>query len=768
MKLMNKVIIIAGVLTCKLGAVDYHVSKDGADGNPGTKAAPFKTISKAAVVARAGDSVTVHAGIYRERVDPMRGGSSDDKRIVYQAAVGEEVVITGSEVIKDWKEVRDGVWRVRLPNDFFGSFNPFADVIGGEWFIQKGHLRHAGMVYLNGVWMDEAASLGQVFESGRGKSVAGAIALGGQTSAYPGKVVAKTQEQELYRTCRYGMKGYQIKVPHGNYSVTLKFNEPYYKKAGQRVFDVKLEGDKVLSNLDIFARAGGFAAYEQSFDGVKVADGVLDLEFVDRVSMACISGIEISGKDFSKKLNCGGPAWKDYQKDAGGRKPAARPKWRASVGAETTTIWVQFNDVNPNEERVEINVRQSVFYPSEPGRNYITVRGFVMRHAATPWAGAMSEQVGLLGTHWSKGWIIEDNQISHSMNTGITLGRYDLASFDMDMPEATAPGFVESCELALKHGWSKENIGSHLVRNNHISHCEKNGIHGSLGGVFSVIEGNTICDIAARSWLNGHDIAGLKLLASNDCLIRNNHIYRCSGAGGIWLDWMAQGTRVSGNFLHDNSRDIYMEVNHGPYLLDNNLFLSKSSLTDWSQGGAYAHNVFGGLIRVKKEKRETPYFVPHELEQMRLSNIQHKDARFHNNLFFGFKGLSVFNGMSENLQSVGNVYLGGATPSSVDQGQIVETQWKSGVSITEEKGGEWWLELPVQPEWIRSKKRALITSEVLGKAKIPNAAYVQADGTPYALDTDYLGMKRKTENPAPGSFRFGSGKTLRVKVWPKE
>ncbi len=49
-----------------------------------------------------------------------------------------------------------------------------------------------------------------------------------------------------------------------------------------------------------------------------------------------------------------------------------------------------------------------------------------MRHAATPWAGAMSEQVGLIGTHWSKGWIIEDNTISHSMNTGITLGCYDL------------------------------------------------------------------------------------------------------------------------------------------------------------------------------------------------------------------------------------------------------------------------------------------------------------------------------------------------------
>jgi alpha-N-arabinofuranosidase len=104
-----------------------------------------------------------------------------------------------------------------------------------------------------------------------------------------------------------------------------------------------------------------------------------------------------------------------------------------------------------------------------------------MRHAATPWAGAMSEQIGLLGTHWSKGWIIENNVISHSFATGITLGRYGLA--DGSMPDASAEGFVQSIELALDNGWSKDTIGSHIVRNNHISHCEKNGIHGSLGGV---------------------------------------------------------------------------------------------------------------------------------------------------------------------------------------------------------------------------------------------------------------------------------------------
>ena len=69
--------------------------------------------------------------------------------------------------------------------------------------------------------------------------------------------------------------------------------------------------------------------------------------------------------------------------------------WFAQVDETNTTIWAQFQGVNPNEADVEINVRQTVFYPAQPGINYLTVRGFTMMHAATPWAPPTAEQVGL-------------------------------------------------------------------------------------------------------------------------------------------------------------------------------------------------------------------------------------------------------------------------------------------------------------------------------------------------------------------------------------
>jgi len=738
---------------CAVQAAEYHVSPMGIRGNAGTESEPFKTISAAAAVAQPGDVITVHEGVYRERVNPPRGGESDTKRIVYQAAPGEKVVIKGSEIVKGWKKAENDTWTVTLSNGVFGAFNPYSDVIGGEWHGNRGYPRHTGAVYLNGNWLDEARTLAQVLPSRERKADPKDAVLGGRTAAYAGKAVAGTDEDILYQTCRYNLGGYRLAVPNGTYRVSLKFCEPHFDSRGRRVFDVRLQGKTVLSAFDIHAKVGQFAAHDEVFDGIAVTGGQLRVDIINRVSMACISGIVVERGDYSKKINCGGPEWKGYQRDPAPSSNGAaithgRPLWYAEVGKANTTIWAQFRSADPNRELVEINVRQSVFYPGKPGRNYITVRGFTMCQAATPWSGAMSEQIGLVGTHWSKGWVIENNVISHSMNTGITLGRYDLGPFGIAMPAVSAPGFVKSCELALEHGWSKEKIGSHVVRNNHISHCEKNGIHGSLGGIFSTIEGNTVCDIAVRGWIGGPDVAGLKLLASNDVLIRNNHIYRCGAVGGIWLDWMAQGTRVTGNLLHDNSKDLFMEVDHGPFLIDHNLFLSGNSLQDWSQGGAYVHNLFAGSLGFRKERRQTPYFKPHTVEDMKVSSIQHKDLRFHNNIFAGHKDLSALVG-SGNVQKSGNLFLE-----------------RAGFSL-EEREGDFLFAVPQYPAEASAQQRVVVTTELLGKAEIPDALFEQLDGTPYRLDTDYLGKKRAPENPVPGPFALTGEQATRLKLWPK-
>ena len=122
------------VVVSAASAATLHVAINGSDANPGTFSAPLRTIQRAADMAQPGDVVTVHEGIYRERVNPLRGGASDTQRITYQAAPGEQVVITGSEIVKHWERVTNNTWRLTLPNSFFGKFDPYADLIHGDWY----------------------------------------------------------------------------------------------------------------------------------------------------------------------------------------------------------------------------------------------------------------------------------------------------------------------------------------------------------------------------------------------------------------------------------------------------------------------------------------------------------------------------------------------------------------------------------------------------------------------------------------------------------
>src|SRR5262249_12221129 len=160
------IIAFMGIITyaVTVPGAELHVAANGNDSNAGTKPAPLRTIQRAADLAQPGDVVTVHGGVYRERISPARGGESDARRIIYQVAPGEEVEIKGSEIVKNWVKVQEDVWRVTIQNAFFGTFNPYGDPIHGDWFNPVGREHHTGAVYLNGDWLVEAATRDDVLK----------------------------------------------------------------------------------------------------------------------------------------------------------------------------------------------------------------------------------------------------------------------------------------------------------------------------------------------------------------------------------------------------------------------------------------------------------------------------------------------------------------------------------------------------------------------------------------------------------------------------
>jgi hypothetical protein len=91
----------------------YHVAQrhpEASDENPGTRERPWKTLTRAAGALRPGDTARIHAGLYREVVRPARSGTAESP-ITYAAADGEEVVITGADVVAGWTRVKGEVWK---------------------------------------------------------------------------------------------------------------------------------------------------------------------------------------------------------------------------------------------------------------------------------------------------------------------------------------------------------------------------------------------------------------------------------------------------------------------------------------------------------------------------------------------------------------------------------------------------------------------------------------------------------------------------------
>ncbi len=114
-------------------------------------------------------------------------------------------------------------------------------------------------------------------------------------TAQTGLTIAAKEDPELYETERWGPDfSYAFPVPPGKYKVNLKFAETYVKEPGQRVFDVVINGKKVLDHFDILKEAGGFGkGIEKNFAEVEPdRGGLIKIRFVSEVQNAKVCAIE--------------------------------------------------------------------------------------------------------------------------------------------------------------------------------------------------------------------------------------------------------------------------------------------------------------------------------------------------------------------------------------------------------------------------------------------------------------------------------------------
>ena len=493
-----------------------------------------------------------------------------------------------------------------------------------------------------------------------------------------------------------------------------------------------------------------------------------------------------------------------------------------------TIFTANFRGYDPNAQNVEISVRPTCFYPSKKGINYITLSGFKICQAATNWAPPTAVQEGMVGPHWSKGWIIEDCEITESKCSGISLGKYLQPGNDNKwtttyLKDGTQTQRDAVCQ-AVNEGWDKETIGSHIIRRCDIHDCGQAGVVGHMGGAFSIIEDNHIHHINCKKNLAGAEIGGIKLHAAIDTIIRRNLFDHCTR--GLWLDWQAQGTRVTSNIFHDNvpplgtqiksglalGEDIFVEVSHGPTLIDNNLLLSDIACRLSTQGIALVHNFIAGSFsyvgrgtdnggKIFSTDRYTPYHVPHSTMIAGFMTILHGDARFLNNVFvqkpvredlmsffdrkkaFGtsiidltcgtiayrdYPTLDVYYSMFKDrpltrdayydhlpVTFEGNYYFNGAAPCPKEKDAHVDNRHKVTFKIAFE-GNECVFTTNLFA-FLGKGERRLLSSNELGMAFEPEQRFENPDGSVIVFDMDIMGRYRSPK-PYAGPFEFPSQK----------
>lgn len=336
---------------------------------------------------------------------------------------------------------------------------------------------------------------------------------------------------------------------------------------------------------------------------------------------------------------------------------ASANRWHGEVSDGQTIIHANFGARDPNRENVEINVREFLFMPGEAGINFITVDGFYFKHAATNWSPPNAEfQSGAIGPRMGKGWIIQNCTVSDIRTVGIILGSDPGGDFE-----------------------NIDSFGGHVVRNNVIRKCGQSGIAGKWGATRSLVEGNLIEEINNRREFGGHETAGIKFHLSVDATISNNLIrgvrrLEDEAAFGIWIDFANQGTRISKNIIYDTeTTNLFLEMNHGPILVDNNVFAGGPGLASNSGATVLVHNLFlNSRIRYNRDtERKSNYYKPHTTIAVERLPVIPRNDLWANNIFIG-KGLHEVSG-KDGHRSVHNLYLCGARPPASDGSDGLES-----------------------------------------------------------------------------------------------
>jgi beta-galactosidase len=105
--------------------------------------------------------------------------------------------------------------------------------------------------------------------------------------------ILQTEDEPVFQTMREGLQAYKFDAPVGEYEIEMRFAEPKFKEIGQRIFDVKINGETKIEKLDLVKEAGFSTAFTKQFRVLAKENKGIEINFTAIKDLPIISGLRI-------------------------------------------------------------------------------------------------------------------------------------------------------------------------------------------------------------------------------------------------------------------------------------------------------------------------------------------------------------------------------------------------------------------------------------------------------------------------------------------
>jgi mannuronan 5-epimerase len=292
------------------------ISPFGNDAAAGTKAAPWRTLGKAATSAPSGSTVVMRGGTYNEHVYVK-----PDRRLTIQSYPGETVWMSGSKAVTGW--VADGGdWRkdgwtarfdhTNLPNPLVAPTHPMAAYPDQAW-IDGARLRQVGSrgeVGPGTFFVDEGASRLWIGDNPANRSVEASVLAEGLEIHSPGSIVRGI-----------GFKNYANPVNRLG-SVKLSGDNMVFENnhvSGAASSGVSVLGNNVRFISNTVTDNGQIGVHVNGTSGIRVENNILSMNNAERfITSSAAGGIKLTGaanamiRDNVVEGNRGHGVWFDH------------------------------------------------------------------------------------------------------------------------------------------------------------------------------------------------------------------------------------------------------------------------------------------------------------------------------------------------------------------------------------------------------------------------------------------------------------------------